>query len=67
LPPHSHTLLSGLVILERPVPSSEFLVLSGNRPLDEPDPGAVRQAVDLAARKTGAFVSKVSTSLKRVF
>jgi transcriptional regulator with XRE-family HTH domain len=47
--------------------AGELLILPENRGLDEPDPGAVRQAVDLAAKKTGAAVSKVRASLKRVF
>ncbi len=65
--PHSHTLQSELVMAEMPVRSSELPVLAINRPQDEPELGAVRQALDLAARKTGSFVSKVGTSVKRVF
>lgn len=67
LPLSSHTLLSELVIPEVPVDFSEFRVLSVNSTPDEPDLGAVRQAVDLAAKKTGAAVSKVGVSLKRLF
>ncbi len=67
LPPHSHTLLSEPGISGAIAPSGELPVFSGNRPSDEPDPGAVRQAVDLAARKTGAFVSRIGTSVRRVF
>ncbi len=67
LPLQSHTLLSELVIPEADVPASETQVLSENRTPDEQDSGAVRQAVDLAAKKTGSFVSKISTSIRRVF
>ncbi len=67
LPLHSHTMLSELVIPATPVDSGELPVLSGDSTLNEPDLGPVRQAVDLAAKKTGTFVSKVGTSIKRVF
>jgi transcriptional regulator with XRE-family HTH domain len=66
-PLHSRTLLSERVLPEAPVPSGTIPVVSGNPSSDEPELGAVRQAVDLAAKKTGTFVSRVGTSLKRVF
>jgi transcriptional regulator with XRE-family HTH domain len=66
LPIQSHDLLSEPVILDAPVALGELQPFS-IRTLKEPDLGAVRQAVDLAAKKTGTFISKVSTSLKRVF
>jgi hypothetical protein len=67
LPLSSHSLLSELVIPEVPVAYSEYSVLSNNNTMDEPDLGAVRQAVGLAAKKTGDAVSKIGISLKRVF
>jgi len=65
LQPHSQ--LSALIIPEAPAATSKLPVLSGSRALEEPDIGAVRLAVDLASKRTGAFVSKVGTSIKRVF
>jgi transcriptional regulator with XRE-family HTH domain len=67
LPLSSHSLLSKLVIPEVPIAFSEYSVLSENSTTDEPDLGAVRQAVGLAAKKTGDAVSKMGISLKRVF
>jgi transcriptional regulator with XRE-family HTH domain len=67
LPLSSHTLLSELVIPEVSFAFNEFSVLSGDSTMDEPDLGAVRQAMDVAAKKTGAAVSKIGISLKRVF
>jgi len=67
LPLSPHSLLSDLVIPEVPVAVSEYSVLSDDSTMDEPDPGAVRQAVGLAAKKTGDAVSKMGISLKRVF
>ena len=66
LPPQSQSLLSELLVPKAPVASPE--APAPDKPtLDDPDPGAVRQAVDLAAKKTGTFASKVGASLKRVF
>jgi transcriptional regulator with XRE-family HTH domain len=62
----SHDLLSELVIPEVPVAQGELQAFS-IRTLDQPDLGAVRQAVDLATKKTSTFISKVSTSIKRAF
>ena len=67
LPLSPNPLLSELVIPEVPVAFSEFSVLSDKSTMDEPDLGAVRQAVGLAAKKTGDAVSKMGISLKRVF
>ncbi len=67
LPLHSHTLLSELALPEAPEASSELHAISGSRTLNEPELGAVRQALDLATKKTGTFVSKVSVSIKRGF
>jgi transcriptional regulator with XRE-family HTH domain len=66
LPLMSQDLLSELIISEAPLASSPQ-VPSGNRMADQQDLGAVRQAVDLATKKTGSAVSKFRTSLKRVF
>lgn len=67
LPLQPLNLLSTLSIPEEPFAWSAFPVLSGKPARDEQDPGAVRQAMDLAAKKTGSFVSRVGTSIKRVF
>jgi transcriptional regulator with XRE-family HTH domain len=67
LPLHSHTLLSELIIPATTVPPGELPAFSGNSTLNEPEIGTVRQAMDLAAKKTGTFVSKVEASIKRVF
>jgi transcriptional regulator with XRE-family HTH domain len=67
LPLSSDSLLSELVIPEVPIAFSEFSDLSDHSTMDESDPGAVRQAVGLAAKKTGDAVSKMGITLKRVF
>jgi transcriptional regulator with XRE-family HTH domain len=66
LPIQSHDLLSELVIPEVPIAPGELQAFS-IRTLDEPDLGAVRQAVDLATKKTSTFISKVSASIKHAF
>jgi hypothetical protein len=63
----SHSLIPAPLALENPVSTVELPVVSENRVVDEHELGTVRMAVDLAAKKTGAFVSKVGTSIKRVF
>lgn len=65
LPPQNR--LSELVIPDvPPVTNGSPVLLDGSTP-DQPDLGAVRQAMDLAAKKTGTVVSKVSASVKRIF
>jgi len=67
LPLQSPERLSALAILELPVVSNSDSGSSTNFVEGGQGPGAVRQAMDAAARKTGSFVSKVGTSLKRAF
>jgi transcriptional regulator with XRE-family HTH domain len=47
--------------------SGDSLVSTEGNAVEEEDTGAVRQALGLAAKKTGSFMSRVGTSLKRVF
>lgn len=54
-------------IPEIPPSSVEPSVAAGADAVEEQDTGAVRQALGQAAKKTGSFVSRVGTSLKRVF
>jgi hypothetical protein len=63
----SRSLFSAPLLPANPVATGELPVLSKNRAADEPDIGAVRMAVDLAAQKTGALVSKIGSSIKHVF
>jgi transcriptional regulator with XRE-family HTH domain len=63
----SSSLLSTPIISESPVASIDLPGLPDDLTRDGPDLGPVRQAIDAAAKKTGTFVSKVGTSVKRVF
>jgi transcriptional regulator with XRE-family HTH domain len=63
----SQSLFLAPEISEVPVAWSDLTLPSGDSTPDQQDLGAVREAMDLAAKKTGTFVSKVRTSIKRVF
>ena len=58
---------SALAIPEVPVASNSGSGPSVDSADDEQGPGAVRRAVDVAARKSGSFLSKAGASLKRAF
>lgn len=67
LPPESGDVFTTHAIPDI-APASGVLSASAAEPNDEgQDPGAVRQALGQAAKKTGSFVSRVGTSLKRAF
>jgi transcriptional regulator with XRE-family HTH domain len=67
LPLQSQNLLQPIVIPEALVDWGALSVLPGDSTQERQDPGAVRQAMGVAAKKTSAFVSKASASIKRVF
>ena len=67
LPLRSPDMLSTLDIPEAPVAWNPDSTSSGDSIRDAQGPGAVRQAMDLAARKTGSFISRAGTSIKRAF
>jgi transcriptional regulator with XRE-family HTH domain len=63
----SESLLSTPMISESPLAWSDLPGFPDDLTRDGSDLGPVRQAINVAAKKTGAFVSKVGTSVKRVF
>jgi transcriptional regulator with XRE-family HTH domain len=67
LPMESQDLLPIIAIPEAPAAWSNLPALTGDPIREEQELGAVRQAIDLATKKTGTFVTRVGTSLKRVF
>jgi hypothetical protein len=65
--PKSRDVFSTHAIPEITLASIAPSASTGNITGDEEGTGAVRQALGQAAKKTGSFMSKVGTSLKRVF
>lgn len=65
--PRSQEPIPALVISESSSLWNNIPVPANNPKTDEPDPGVLREAMNTAAKKTGAFVSKAGESIKRVF
>jgi transcriptional regulator with XRE-family HTH domain len=67
LPLQSQNTLQPIAIPEARTDWGALSVLPSDSTQERQDPGAVRQAMDATAKKTSAFVSKASASIKRVF
>ncbi len=67
LVPRPQEPLPELVISESPSLWNNIPVLTEAPQKDEPVSGVLREAMNTAARKTGAFVSKAGESVRRVF